>query len=232
MAETATAVLEELASLGTEQTRKTYRRHGITGEQFGVSYANLGKLTRRIKRDHDLALALWASGNHDARILATMIADPAQTDEAMLDAWAGDLANYIQADALADLAARTPHARSLAERWSRSDDECTARAAWHLLARLAGAPDGPDDAYFDRWLAEIRDDIHARPNRVREAMNNALIAIGVRGDRLEHEALAIAAAIGPVDVDHGETACKTPDAAAYIRKTLDRRRAKQAAAVA
>jgi hypothetical protein len=59
-------------------------------------------------------------------------------------------------------------------------------------------------------------------------MNNAIIAIGVRDHRLERAALAVAAAVGRVDVDHGETNCKTPDAASYIRKTLDHRRAKQA----
>jgi len=59
-------------------------------------------------------------------------------------------------------------------------------------------------------------------------MNNTLIAIGARGGMLEQKALDAAAAVGTVEIDHGETNCKTPDAAAYIQKTLQRRRAKQA----
>jgi len=70
-------LMQELKSLGSEQYRKTYKRHGVQGEVYGVSYAHLGTLKKKIKIDHELALELWKSGNHDARTLATMIADPA-----------------------------------------------------------------------------------------------------------------------------------------------------------
>jgi 3-methyladenine DNA glycosylase AlkD len=213
--------------MGTEQNRKTYRRHGVAGHLYGVSYANLGKLKKRIKVDHDLALALWGSGNHDAQILATMVADPMRADEATLDAWAHDLTDPVTADAVAGLAARSASGQILAERWTASDDEWIGRAGWHTLARLAGQPDGLPDSYFEGYLATIERDIHVRKNRVREGMNSALIAIGVRGGALEQKALDTAAAVGTVKIDHGETYCKTPDAAVYIRKTLQRRQAKQ-----
>ena len=83
----------------------------------------------------------------------------------------------------------------------------------------------PDD-FFDPYLAIIAQDIHNRKNRVRHTMNTALITIGTRSDTLEQKALAVAAQIGTVDVDHGETSCKTPDAAAYIRKTRERQKAR------
>lgn len=70
-------LLRELESRGSAQTRKTYGRHGVRGPMFGVSYKDLGILTRRLKTNHSLALELWETENHDARILATMIADPA-----------------------------------------------------------------------------------------------------------------------------------------------------------
>jgi 3-methyladenine DNA glycosylase AlkD len=230
---TATAILRELESLGTEQNRTIYRRHGIVGDVFGVSYANLGRLKKRIKVDHDLALELWASGNHDARVLATMIADPRRFDETLIDGWVTDLNNPTIADAFADLILRTPYARAKADGWTASEDEWCARAGWHLLARLAGERSELPDAYFEAYLETIPDTIHERKNRVREAMNNALIAIGVRNSRLEGMALDVASAIGAVSIDHGETNCKTPDAATYIRRTLDRRRAKpQVAATA
>lgn len=223
----AVSVLHELESMGTEQNRKTYRRHGVAGDLYGVSYANLGKLKKRIKVDHDLALVLWKSGNHDARILATMIADPQRADEAMLDAWAHDLADQIAADAVADLASRSASAPQLAERWMASKDEWIGRAGWHTLARLAGQPDRLPDSYFEAYLTTIKRDIHAQKNRVREAMNSALIAIGVRGGDLEQKALDTAAAVGTVEIDHGDTYCKTPDAAVYIRKTVLRPRSRR-----
>lgn len=83
----------------------------------------------------------------------------------------------------------------------------------------------PDD-FFEPYLEIIARDIHTRQNRVRYSMNTALIGIGTRSDALEKKAIAIAEQIGPVDVDHGETGCKTPDAASYIRKTRERQRAK------
>ncbi len=73
---TKTEAMKELAVNGSEQTRKTYRRHGMKGKMYGVSYAVLGKMKRTIKIDQPLAEKLWATANIDARALATMIADP------------------------------------------------------------------------------------------------------------------------------------------------------------
>ena len=66
-------LLQDLKSLGSEQTRKTCKRHGIQGEIYGVSYAELGKLKKKIKLDHELAIQLWKSGNHDARVIAILL---------------------------------------------------------------------------------------------------------------------------------------------------------------
>lgn len=218
--------LRQLESLGTEQNRKVYRRHGVSANLFGVSYANQRKLAKAIKRDHPLALELWASGNHDARILATMIADPAQGDDRLLDGWVADLGSYVLTDALAAFAGKTDRARDKAEEWRTAAAEWPGRAGWQLVAQLAMQDSDLPDAYFLARLADIEREIHTRQNRVRDAMNNALIAIGIRNAALEPPALAAAARIGKVVVDHGQTGCKTPDAAAYIHRTLARRRQK------
>jgi len=222
---TAQEVLQELETLGSEQTRKTYRRHGVGDNVYGVSYAALGALKKRIKSNHPLAVQLWASGNHDARILATMIADPAQMEEALLEAWAHDLGNYVVTGALADLAGASPTARACMERWTTADEEWVGSAGWHLLARLALTNPALPDAYFAPYLARIERDIHTQKNRVRYAMNSALIAIGQRNDALAQAALATAATIGRVHVDHGLTSCKTPDAATSIHRARARQRA-------
>jgi hypothetical protein len=72
--------------------------------------------------------------------------------------------------------------------------------------------------FLDR-LAYVEKKIHSATNAEREAMNMALIQIGCRNAALRKAALAAAKRIGKVEVDHGDTACKTPDAAAYIEKT-------------
>jgi 3-methyladenine DNA glycosylase AlkD len=217
-------VLHELEALGSEQTRKTYRRHGISGDMYGVSYANLGALRKRLKTNHALACQLWASGNHDARILATMIGDPAQADEQLLTAWAGDLRDHVVADALVGFVSKTRDARAWMERWIDTDGEWTERAGWHLLGQLAANDPALPGAFFEPYLARIERDINAERNRIRQAMNNALIAIGMRDDTLEARALAVAKAIGKVNVDHGDTSCKTPDATSSIRKGRERQR--------
>ncbi len=96
----ATAIAE-LERHGSEQTRKTYRRHGVLGDQYGVSYADLKSMKKAIKTDQALAESLWATGNHDARILATMIADPKAITRKVLESWSRDVDNYVLTDALA-----------------------------------------------------------------------------------------------------------------------------------
>jgi 3-methyladenine DNA glycosylase AlkD len=220
------AVMGELKAAGTEQNRKIYARHGVKHALYGVSFANLGKLKKKIKVDHALALELWTTGVHDTRILATMIADPAQADDAMLEAWAGDLGDYVITDAFSDYVFQTPLAWPKMEIWIHSEDEWIGQAGWRLVAKFAMQDPDLPEAYFEDLLEQIETKIHTRKNRVREAMNSALIAIGIRNTLLQAEALEAAGKIGKVVVDHGQTSCKTPDAATYILKTVKRREEK------
>lgn len=220
-------ILAELEQLGTAQNRMIYRRHGIEGEQYGVSYAALDRLKKRIKVDHPLAQELWSSANHDARILATKIADPKQADDALLERWVSDLDNYVLTDALANYAGRTSCARQLMAAWIRADGEWIERSGWLILAHLAMNDSSLPDELLNGYLDGIERDVHAAKNRVRDAMNSALIAIGMRSDAWEKRALAVAERIGKIEIDHGETGCKTPDAIPYIRKARERARKKE-----
>lgn len=215
--------MKTLEALGTEQNRKVYRRHGIGPNLFGVSYADLGKLSKQIKKDHALALQLWQTGNHDARVLATKIADPGQMDSPTLESWVEDLDNYIISDEFSELAAQTDGIESKMRAWIESDGEWTGRAGWRILAHLSLANNALPDSYFEPYIDQIEATIHSRKNYVRDAMNSVLIGIGVRSAELQAKALAAAARIGKVQVDHGQTNCKTPDATGYILKTWARR---------
>ena len=217
--------LETLKSLGKEQTRKTYRRHGAGEDCYGVSTPDLTSLQKKIKQDHALAGELWVSGNHEARILATMIADPKKLDGATLDAWAASLRNYIETGYLAGLAAKSPVARETMKRWIESDDELTASAGWTVLSHFVLEGE-LSDAEAEEALARIERDLRGSRNRVRHQMNGALISIGGSRPALQEKALAAAGRIGKVEVDHGDTDCKTPDAASYILKMAERRSAK------
>lgn len=218
-------VMEQLKRLGTAQNVKIYKRHGAGDNLFGVSFANLGKLKKKIKTDHALAEKLWASGNTDARTLATMVADPARASEQLLDNWVRDTNYYCLIDLVVrNLASQTPFARKKMEEWIQSDDEWVGRAGWGLLGMLAMQKNSLPDSYFEHYLARLERDIHRSKNRTREAMNGALIAVGMRSTALQKKSLAAAKRIGKVEVDHGETGCKTPDAAAYIQKAWARKK--------
>lgn len=220
---TKNEVVARLKTAGTAQNRKVYRRHGVLGDKYGVSYAELGKFTKQIKTDHDLAVQLWDTGNHDARILATMIADPAKMKAALLDSWSRDLDSYPLTDAFVVLVSKTDFAQKKMEKWAPAKSEWIAQAGWALLSHLAVKHTDMPDSFFLEHLETIEREIHSRKNRVRHSMNGALIAIGLRNPNLEQRALAAAAGIGKVEVDHGETNCKTPDAAAYITKARKRK---------
>jgi len=223
---TKTEVMKELKVNGTAQTRKVYRRHGVQGEMYGVSYAALGKLKKRIKTDQPLAEQLWATGNLDARALATMVADPSKIKVATLNAWVKDADNRGLAAAVSNVAADAPSAKGRMEKWTASKNEMVACTGWHTLASIARQDNGLPDAYFVKFLDTIESTVHTSKNWAKYAMNNALINIGVRSAALEKKATAAARRIGKIDVDHGETSCKTPDAAAYIKKTLTHRKKK------
>jgi 3-methyladenine DNA glycosylase AlkD len=222
--------LKKLKTMGTAQNRKVYARHGVGRKMYGVSFANLGKLKGAIKTNHELAGKLWTTGNHDARVLATMIADPRMVDSKLLELWAKDIDNYVISDAFSSVAAESPHAKRKADKWSKSKKEYVAATGYNILAGLAMKDGELDDEYFEDYLDRIERHVHKSHNRTRYSMNNALIAIGTRTKKLEKKALATATRIGKVYVDHGETNCSTPDAIEYIPKAAAHRAKKSAKA--
>ena len=126
--------MKELKRVGTAQNRKVYGRHGVTVDMFGVSFANLNVLHKQIGTDHALAVELWDSGNHDARVLATMIADPEQMKSATLDVWVKDLDSYVVTDAFSTMTGKTRYARRKAEKWAKSKSEWNVpEAGWMCL---------------------------------------------------------------------------------------------------
>ena len=226
---TPTQAMRALKAAGTEQNRKIYPRHGVTSPLFGVSFADLRKLRKQIGVDHAVALSLWDSGNHDARMLATMVADPGEMSRRDLDRWANATDNYVLSDAVAELAARTEHFDSRADKWTRSRREFTAHAGWNLVAAQAMATDDRPDGYFVERLQTIEATMADAPNRTRHAMHMTLIAIGGRSKGLRRRAAATTKRLGTPVVDHGQTSCTTPDAVPYMDRIWERKLAKAGA---
>jgi 3-methyladenine DNA glycosylase AlkD len=147
------AAMAALEASGSEQTRRTYLRHGASEPLFGVKFGDLRPLARRIGTDQDLADQLWASGNADARLLACMVADPASVSEDGLDAWLEDIDSYFLVDTfVSSLASRVPGRRERAERWIGSPRDRTAQAGWDLMNLVALSDEKVPSGYFEALL--------------------------------------------------------------------------------
>jgi len=214
LAETMTA----LEQAGSAQTKKTYMRHGASEPVFGVSFATLSTMVKRIKVDHELAFALWETGNFDARNLALKVADPQQMKPADLERWAKETTARMCHGYIAYMAAEGPHGEAIADTWLAASDEGLRCAGWLLAGALAMLNETMPDAWFIERLKKIEKAIHSAPNEEREAMNRSIISIGCRNDVLRKAATAAAKKIGKVAIDYGDTSCKTPDAVAHIDK--------------
>jgi 3-methyladenine DNA glycosylase AlkD len=226
----ASDVLAKLKRLGKKKTAEIYRRHGASGEVWGVSFADLGALKKQIKLDHNVAQSLWKSGVVDAQTLALMVADPMTLTSEEADEWLAQARADVLLGYLAQVVARTSFARDKLQRWTQSEDEFPRTAGYTLLCSLLAADQIPDEE-ARQYLNAIESTIRDSPNRARHAMNMALIAIGSNKAALKKEAIAAAGRIGKVEVDHGKTSCKTPDAAAYIRKASAKGRGRKRQAV-
>jgi len=222
---TAKEILTTLEQLGKPQTAAIYKRHGSGDNVFGVLTPHMAKLQKQIKNDHTLAMALWKTGNAEARVLALHAADPAKVTRADADVFVKDGPVRFVGSYLSALLARSPIAENTMRAWMRSADESFREMGYGLLsARLRQDADSVSDADAGAIVATIEKDIHRSPNWARYSMNSALIAIGVFKPALRKKAIEAAKRIGHVDVNHGETNCKTPDAASYIDKAAKRKR--------
>lgn len=175
-------------------------RVGIeTTHALGVSVPSIRRIAKLAGEDHELARELWATGIHEARMVAALVADPKTLSFRAMGAWARDLDSWDLTDLLADTYVRSDHVDEAITTWSRSQHGFTKRCAFSMLARLAvGHPDEPDDTYLG-YLPLIRDAATDHRNEVKKSVNWALRQIGKRNHALRAAAIAEAEALLELD---------------------------------
>lgn len=221
---TAQEILATFKQLGKPQTAAIYKRHLAGDNVFGVLTSEIAKLQKKIKVDHALALELWKTGNAEARILALLVADPLKLTQADADGLVKHGQVRFLGCYLSGLVGRSPIADATMRVWMKSPDESTREMGYGILgARLKADPGAVTDADAAQILATIEKEIHHSSNWARSAMNTALISIGIYKPTLRRKTIAAAKRIGKVEVDHGETNCKTADAVSYIEKASKRK---------
>lgn len=225
MTTTAKSILAELKPLGRESYKRIILTHGAREPIYGVSIAELKKIQKRVKRDHELALALYDTGVYDAMYLAGLIADDARMTKKDLQRWVdGAYCSGLAEYTVPWVTAEGPHGLDMARKWVDSKKELVASAGWSTWSGLiALREDGELDLQELRDLLDrVESAIHDERNRVRYVMNGFVIAVGAYVKPLNPAAKKVAKAIGEVSVDMGGTACKVPSALPYIAKIEQR----------
>lgn len=187
-------VLESLRSLSNPEAVSNMARFGIKADKaFGVSVPALRKLARSIGKDHLLAQELWDSGLHEARELATMIADPKQVTEESMERWVKDIDSWDVCDhCCGNLWDKTPFAYRKAREWGRRPEEFVKRASFSLMASLAVHDKAAADDAFIKFLPIIKRESIDERNFVKKAVNWALRQIGKRNRSLNRQAIETA----------------------------------------
>jgi len=224
---TTKEILSELKGYGDEQTKSTYIKHGAKEPFFGVKVQDLKKILKKTKKNHELSLALFATGNCDAMYLAGLMADEQQITKEQLELWVGQAYwSYLSEYTVPWVAAETKHGFELSLKWIQSNIETVAAAGWGTLAYYAAVQEDEklDTKAYIKLLDTVEKEIHGAQNRVRYTMNGFVIAVGSYVKVLTEKSMEVANKIGKVNVEMGGTACKVPLATDYIQKGIDKGR--------
>jgi 3-methyladenine DNA glycosylase AlkD len=176
-------------------------RFGINSKNtLGISVVALRKIAREVGRNHTMALKLWSSGIHEARLLACFVADPKKVTPALMNRWVKDFDSWDVCDQCCmNLFDKTPYAYEKVKEWSGRKEEFVRRAAFALMAGLAVHDKEASNRDFQRFFTLIKSSATDSRNYVKKAVNWALRQIGKRNSFLYREALKTAADIAKLD---------------------------------
>jgi len=193
--------IKKLKSLANPKNIEGMARFGIRpGKLLGISIPNLRKLAKEIGKNHKLARQLWASGIHEARILASMIDEVEKVTEKQMDSWIKDFDSWDVCDQVCmNLFDKTPFTFKKAVEWTKRDKEFEKRAGFALMACLAWHDKGSPDNKFIKFFPAIKKESPDERNYVKKATNWALRQIGKRNLSLNKAAIKTAKEIQKID---------------------------------
>jgi 3-methyladenine DNA glycosylase AlkD len=166
----------------------------------GATAPELHRMARAIGRDHNMAGELWASGVHDARLLACLVDEPERVTRAQMERWARAFDSWDLVDtACRYLFLYTPHAWKICMAWTRYEPEFTKRAGFSQMAYLAIHDKQAADVEFQPLLRRIEEEASDARHFVKMAVNWALRQIGKRNRALNREAVRVARRIARQD---------------------------------
>jgi 3-methyladenine DNA glycosylase AlkD len=198
---TLQSIMKELKSLSHPENLAGMARYGIKIDNaLGVKVPDLRRIARRVKRNHGLALELWGTGVHDARILASMLAEPEKATPALMDEWAELFYAWDICDQTCmNFFVYTKFAHKKAVEWSKRREEFIKRAGFALMACIAWKnKDMKESECADFFACMERESADGR-NYVKKSVNWALRQAGKRNPELHCAAIACAERIAKQD---------------------------------
>ncbi len=195
---TVDEIIKTLELIGTPKNIAGMKRFAIVAKKaFGVSAPNLKQLAKEIKKQtkdrHSLALELWQTEIHEARIIAYLIENPKDVTEKQMDSWVEDFDNWAICDGTCGhLFCRTDFAYKKVFEWSEREEEFIKRAGICLMAWLAVHDKKADDEKIGKFLQILEQKADNERNFVKKAVNWSLRQIGKRSLNLNK--LAVEAA--------------------------------------
>jgi 3-methyladenine DNA glycosylase AlkD len=188
------SILQDLKALGNPANLPGMARYGIvTDHAYGINLPVLRKYAKPYKGNHDLALELWNSGIHEARLMASMIDHPKFVTEDQMEKWAHDFDSWDVCDQVCgNLFKYTPMAFDKAMKWSHAKEEYVKRAGFVLMAVLALKTIKWDDHQYEPFFKRIEKECTDERNFVKKAVNWALRQLGKRNKNLHKNAMETA----------------------------------------
>ena len=194
-------IIARIKSLANSKNVEGMARFGINPTNtYGVSIPILRKMVREIGKDHELALELWETGIHEARMLACFIDRPDMVTEEQLESWVKNFDSWDVCDqCCSNLFDRTGLAYKKAVEWCGREEEFVRRAGFVLMACLAVHDKKAGDQAFIEFLPLIKTHSRDERNYVKKAVNWALRQIGKRNQNLNEVAIKTAEEIRQMD---------------------------------
>lgn len=198
---TSDQIIANLKQLANAQAVEGMARFGSRPTQaLGISMPTLRKMAKDIGRNQALALALWDSGIHEARILASMIAEPQLVSAELMEEWVNDFDSWDVCDQVCgNLFDKTPYAYHKAVQWCQREREFVRRAGFVMMAELAVHDKKAADEAFLQFFPLIKHYAGDERNFVKKAVNWALRQIGKRNSHLRALAMTCAHEIQTMD---------------------------------
>lgn len=219
---TVREVLTNLESLGSEKVRSQNRKRGAGDSQFGVMMGDIRKLAAKLKTNHGLALELWETGNHEARLLAILISKVNAFSLEELDRMVRSLTWSQEADWFTSyVLTKHPDKEVLRQRWIDDPHPWAARAGWGLTSeRIGKSPAGLD---VSALLTRIEKEMGSAAPEVQWTMNFCLAGIGIHFPDLRARALAIGETLGLYRDYPVSKGCTSPFAPIWITTMVGRK---------